>query len=186
MHTIQYILLVSASVSVSSPLSLLLLLLVKLIFSIMLFLNLFIIFIFWPPIFQYNHGKRFEIDGYATDYFAEEASKAIIANKNRPFFLFFSPSAIHSPLQALKDDYDKLAHIDNHCDRVYAAMIVAADRAVGKVLATLKEQGLEDNTLVILTSDNGAPNMVSRAHVNDPYRGWKATFFEGMRILNWY
>lgn len=129
---------------------------------------------------KYNHGKRFEIDGYATDYFAEEASKAIRANRNRPFFLYFSPSAIHSPLQARKEDYDRLSHIPNHCDRVYAAMIVAADRAVGRVLETLRNEGLEDDTLVLLSSDNGAPNMVSRPGVNAPFRGWKATFFEGV------
>lgn len=128
---------------------------------------------------QYNHGERFEIDGYATDYFAAEAVKAIQANKHRPFFLYFSPSAIHSPLQALKEDYDKLAYIDNHCDRVYAAMIVAVDRAVGKVLTTLRDEGIENNTLVILTSDNGSPNMVYQKRTNAPYRGWKATFFEG-------
>lgn len=132
-----------------------------------------------PHAVQYNHGKRFEIDGYSTDYFGNEASKAIIANKNRPFFLYVSPNAIHAPLQALKEDYDKLSYIEDHCDRVYAAIIVATDRAVGKILTTLKNENLEDNTIVIVTSDNGGSNMVSRPRINHPFRGWKASFFEG-------
>jgi arylsulfatase A-like enzyme len=63
--------------------------------------------------------------------------------------------------------------------RVYAAMIRALDRGVGKVLAALRERGLEDNTLVIFTSDNGGADYIGLPDINKPYRGWKATFFEG-------
>ena len=43
-----------------------------------------------------------------TDYLTDEAVKAIQANRNRPFFLYFAPNAIHTPLQATKADYDAL------------------------------------------------------------------------------
>lgn len=88
-------------------------------------------------------------------------------------------TAVHTPLTAMKSDYDALSHIANHCDRVYAAMIVALDRAVGKVLQSLKDNGLEENTIVVFASDNGAAAYVNQRESNRPLRGWKATFFEG-------
>ena len=58
-------------------------------------------------------------------------------------------------------------------------MIRALDRDVGRVLEALKQNGLEDNTLVIFTSDNGGANYIGLPDINRPYRGWKVTFFEG-------
>ena len=81
-------------------------------------------------------------------------------------------------LQALKSDYDALPQIKDHRARVYAAMIRSLDRGVGKVLAELKAQGLDDNTLVIFTSDNGGAHYIGLKDVNKPYRGWKATFLK--------
>jgi arylsulfatase A-like enzyme len=58
-------------------------------------------------------------------------------------------------------------------------MIRALDRGVGRVMAQLKAQGLDRNTLVIFTSDNGGAHYIGLPDINRPYRGWKATFFEG-------
>src|SRR5258708_37820863 len=58
-------------------------------------------------------------------------------------------------------------------------MVRALDRDVGKVLAALRENGLAGNTLVIFTSDNGGANYIALPDINRPFRGWKATFFEG-------
>ncbi|MFP6815670.1 MAG: sulfatase-like hydrolase/transferase, partial [Pseudomonadales bacterium] len=85
----------------------------------------------------------------------------------------------HNPLQAKKEDYDALAHIEDHRLRVYAAMIRALDRGVGRVLKALRDNGLEENTLVIFTSDNGGAGYLGLPDVNKPYRGWKLTLFEG-------
>jgi arylsulfatase A-like enzyme len=124
-------------------------------------------------------GERFVPKGYLTDYWAEEAATVIEHNKNRPFFLYLSFNAVHTPLQATREDYDALSHIENHTLRVYAAMIRALDRGVGRVLDALKQNGLEENTLVVFTSDNGAPGYIGLSDLNQPYRGWKASFFEG-------
>ncbi|MBI3677504.1 MAG: sulfatase-like hydrolase/transferase [Proteobacteria bacterium] len=132
-----------------------------------------------PFAVRYNGGHRFRPSEYMTDYLADEASKAIAANKNRPFFMYLTFNAVHTPLQALKSDYDALPMIKDHRLRVYAAMVRALDRGVGKVLAALKAQGLDDNTLVIFTSDNGGANYIGLPNINKPYRGWKASFFEG-------
>ena len=128
---------------------------------------------------SFNSGEPFEPGGYLTDYYTEEAVKVIAANKNRPFFLYLAHWAPHTPLQASKADYEALSHIKNHRLRVYAAMIRALDRGVGQVMEALKANGIDDNTLVMFTSDNGGADYIGLPEVNRPYRGWKMTFFEG-------
>ena len=126
-----------------------------------------------------NGGQRFAPGAYMTDYLGDEAVKAIAANRNRPFFMYLAFNAPHTPLQALKSDYDALTNIRDHRLRVYAAMIRALDRNVGNVLAALRANGLDENTLVIFTSDNGGAHYIGLPEINRPFRGWKATFFEG-------
>ena len=136
----------------------------------------------WPNMrfgVSYNNGKWFEPNKYLTDYFTDEAVTAIKRNKNQPFFLFLAHWGVHTPLQASKEDYDALAHIPDHRRRVYAAMVRSVDRSVGRVLKTLKDEGIDDNTMVVFMSDNGAPGYIGIPDVNQPYRGWKLTFFEG-------
>ena len=123
--------------------------------------------------------ERFRPDEYMTDYLSTQAVRAIAANQGRPFFLYLAYNAPHTPLQATKADYDALPDIEDHTLRVYGAMIRALDRGVGRVLDALREHGLEENTLVVFTSDNGGANYVGLPDLNKPYRGWKMTFFEG-------
>jgi arylsulfatase A-like enzyme len=136
----------------------------------------------WPNMryaTSYNGGDWFEPRGYLTDYYTDEAINAIRANKNQPFFLYLAHWAVHTPMQALKSDYDALGSITDHRARVEAAMVRALDRSVGRIMDELKAQGLDENTLIVFTSDNGAPNYIGLPHVNQPYRGWKLTYFEG-------
>ncbi len=136
----------------------------------------------WPNMrfgVSYNAGHWFEPNKYLTDYFTDEAVTAIRRNKNQPFFLYLAHWGVHTPLQASKEDYDALSHIPDHRRRVYAAMVRSVDRSVGRVLQTLKDEGLDQNTLVVFSSDNGAPGYLGIADVNQPYRGWKLTFFDG-------
>lgn len=136
----------------------------------------------WPNMrfgVSYQGGKWFEPSKYLADYYTDEAVTAIRRNKNRPFFMYLAHWGVHTPLQASKADYDALAHIPDHRMRVYAAMVRSIDRSVGRVLQTLKEEGLDQNTLVVFSSDNGAPGYIGLPDVNMPYRGWKLTMFEG-------
>lgn len=128
---------------------------------------------------SYNGGEAFEPGGYLTDYYTDEAVKVIENNKNRPFFLYLAHWAPHTPLQAAKEDYDALAHIEDHTERVYAGMIRGLDRGVGRVLQALQDNELDDNTIVIFTSDNGGAGYIGIDDVNKPFRGWKITNFEG-------
>ncbi len=128
---------------------------------------------------HFNGSEPFKPKRYVTDYLTDEAEKAIEANRKQPFFLYLAYTAPHTPLQATQEDYDALAHIEDHTLRVYAAMVRNLDRNIGRVLQTLRDKGLDDNTLVIFTSDNGGAHYVGLQDLNKPYRGWKATFFEG-------
>jgi len=128
---------------------------------------------------SWNGIEYFRPKGYVTDYYTEKAEKAIEANANRPFFLYLAHWGVHNPLQAKKSDYEAVGDIQPHQKRVYAAMLHSLDRSVGRVMAKLEEQGIADNTIVILSSDNGGADYVAINDLNAPYRGWKNTFFEG-------
>ncbi len=128
---------------------------------------------------RFNDGERFTPDSHMTDYFSQQAVRAIAANRNRPFFMYLAYNAPHTPLQAEKADYDALNHITDHTERTYAAMLRGLDRGIGQVLAALDDNDISDNTLVIFTSDNGGASYVGLPDLNKPYRGWKITFFEG-------
>lgn len=136
----------------------------------------------WPNLpyaVRYNNDQRMAPTGHVTDYLTDNALTAITANKHRPFFLYLAYNAPHTPLQATRADYDALPQIADHTTRVYGAMIRQLDRRIGDVLARLKAEGIDDTTLVILTSDNGGAWYTGIEGHNAPYRGWKATFFEG-------
>ncbi len=136
----------------------------------------------WPNLpyaVQYNDEQRMEPVGHVTDYLTDNAIAAISANKNRPFFLYLAYNAPHTPLQATRQDYDALSGISDHTTRVYAAMVRQLDRRIGDLMAHLKREGLDENTLVVFTSDNGGAWYTGIEGHNAPYRGWKATFFEG-------
>jgi len=128
---------------------------------------------------QLNGGPPFHAGEYMTDYLSREAAATIAANRNRAFFLYLAYNAPHTPFQATEADYDALAAIKDPRTRVYGAMVRALDRGVGRVMAALKDQGLDQNTVVIFTNDNGGAWYAGLPNINRPYRGWKGTFFEG-------
>jgi uncharacterized sulfatase len=132
-----------------------------------------------PYAVNFNEGPRMNPDGHLTDYLTNEAVKVIEKNKNRPFFLYLAYWAVHTPLQAKKEDYEKLSFIENHDERVLASMVMTVDRGVGKIRDVLKKNNIDDNTIIIFTSDNGAPGYIGLPDLNKPYRGWKLTHFEG-------
>jgi len=128
---------------------------------------------------SFNNGPLFEPGGYLTDYWTDEAVKVIEANRNRPFFLYMAHWGVHTPLQATKEDYEAVGDIEPHRTRVYAAMLRALDRSVGRIMQAVEDNGLAEDTIVIFTSDNGGAGYIGIPSVNEPYRGWKITLFEG-------
>jgi arylsulfatase A-like enzyme len=106
---------------------------------------------------------------YLTDRIGRHAVEFIEKHKARPFFLYLAFNAVHSPWHAKAADRARFAHLQPPLD-LYAAMTATMDENIGRVLAKLKELGLEENTLVVFASDNG-PAMGS-ARIKDWPQGW--------------
>lgn len=128
---------------------------------------------------SYNRSKKFAPGGYLADYWTEESLKVIEANKNQPFFLYLAHWGVHTPLQATKEDYDAVGDLGSHRLQVYGAMMRALDRSVGQIVEKLEQEGLAENTIIVFSSDNGGPGYIDLPGINDPYRGWKLSLFEG-------
>jgi arylsulfatase B len=97
--------------------------------------------------------------------------------RDKPFFLFLAYNAVHSPLQAQLEDMKPFASLDIH-RRIFAGMLSNLDRNIGKVLETLREERLEENTLIVFLSDNGGPTKELTSS-NRPLRGGKGDLYEG-------
>ncbi len=128
-----------------------------------------------------------EIDpkGHATDLFTQWAIEYIhqreaAAKDGHPFFLYLAYNAPHVPIQPPKEWLDKVKQREPALSPKRAAMVALLeqlDDGVGQVLGALKESGLEQNTIVFFTSDNGG--QVDAGASVGPYRGTKGTMYEG-------
>jgi arylsulfatase A-like enzyme len=111
---------------------------------------------------------------YLTDTLGDRAVTYIKQHASESFFLYLAFNAAHTPMEA-PDNY--LARFPNIADsqrRTYAAMMSAMDDAIGRTLASLRDQKLEEQTLVIFLNDNGGPTMPTttvNGSSNGPLRG---------------
>ena len=115
---------------------------------------------------------------YLTDDFSDEAVSFIEHNHNKPFFLFLSYNAPHTPLQAPQKYLDRFRDLKDKKRKTYAAMVSAVDDGVGRVLASLKKKQINQNTIVFFLSDNGGPTTKNGSN-NGPLRGNKGDAWEG-------
>ena len=115
---------------------------------------------------------------YLTETFADEAEAFIDKNKTKPFLLYVPFNAPHTPFQVRKKYYDRFPNVKDENKRVYFAMISALDDAIGRIVAKVKKEGLEENTLIIFASDNGGADYTF-ATTNAPLKGGKFSHFEG-------
>jgi len=105
---------------------------------------------------------------YRTDLEGDYAVEFVERNKDKPFFLYFSPLAIHTPLHETPGHYK--ARIKGP-HKEYGGAVAAVDEQVGKLLAVLRKHNLDKHTLILLTGDNGPhPKQGGSAA---PYRGGK-------------
>ena len=123
------------------------------------------------------NGKPTPESGYVTDRFGQRAIEAIESRGDKPFFIFLSFTAPHGPMHAKEEDLKELGHIAKDRRRKYAGMVKSLDDNVGMILAALKKNGLEKNTIVIFTNDNGGQTLTGA--VNTPLRGRKGQIWEG-------
>jgi arylsulfatase A-like enzyme len=125
---------------------------------------------------------------YLTDRLAAEAEKFIEQNQKKPFFLYLPHYAVHTPIKAKADSIAKYrivasARPGGQNNPVYAAMIDSMDEAAGRVMRMLESLALNENTIIIFTSDNGGlattegPDTPST--INAPLREGKGYLYEG-------
>jgi arylsulfatase A len=136
-----------------------------------------------PPSYFSPHRIPILKDGpkgeYMPDRLAREAVKFIDDNQDKPFLLYLPFYEVHTPLQAKKElieYYQKKEKPGKQKNAKYAAMIHSTDEAVGKIMAKLEELGIANNTLIILTGDNGGLMNVTN---NEPLRAGKGSAYEG-------
>lgn len=125
-----------------------------------------------------RNGEIVPLDqlSYLTDDFTDEAIRFITNNKDRPFLVYLAYNAPHAPIQATREYLEKVEHIQDGDRAAYAAMVVGVDAGVGRIVQTLKSEGLYDNTLTFYYSDNGGHTHSARS---EPFRGHKGMLFEG-------
>ncbi|MFA6544051.1 MAG: arylsulfatase [Limisphaerales bacterium] len=103
-----------------------------------------------------HNGAKERHTGYCMDIFTDAAIAFVKQNRAKPFFVYLPANLIHTPLQVapeLPAEYDALG-LDDSTRKIYG-MIRSVDNNFGRLRTALKELGLEDNTLLIFTSDNG-------------------------------
>ncbi len=159
------------------------------------------------PRFLWRNDKKETLGGnsrtltgeqYSQDLFIKEAKQFISQNQNRPFFLylpFVIPHlGIQVPEESLKkyadkipeEQYEHRGYIQHPSPRAgYAAMITHMDKGIGEIMTLLKELGLDENTLVVFTSDNGPTYKRLGGSDSDyfeskgSFRGYKGDLYEG-------
>jgi arylsulfatase A-like enzyme len=114
--------------------------------------------------------------GYLTDRLGEETCAFITRHKAGPFFAYLAFNAVHAPLQAPEDEIAKF-NTGNPDRNALLAMGKRLDDAIGKIVHTLKDEGVWENTLLFFISDNGGP--LAQASNNTPLRGGKHQNYEG-------
>ena len=124
----------------------------------------------------HRNGRPVVESGYSSFLLADEAVQLIGRHDGaNPFFLYLPFNAVHTPHQAPQEYLDLYSGRTKYKQR---AMLKAMDDAIGSVLAALESKGVLDDTLVMFLNDNGdAPE--ARTTGQNPYRGQKATYFEG-------
>ncbi|MCC9658247.1 sulfatase-like hydrolase/transferase [Rhodopirellula halodulae] len=115
---------------------------------------------------------------YLTDEITQRAVDDIQAMADAPFALVVSFNAVHSPMQSRVEDHDAMAHISDPQRRIFAGMLIALDRGIGRLMKTLDQHELRRETLVVFFSDNGGPTEELTSS-NAPLRGGKGSLFEG-------
>jgi arylsulfatase A-like enzyme len=148
-----------------------------------------------------RNDKPINEEGYATDLIANEAIKVVKNHDtSNPLFLYVAFTAPHSPLQAPKKYLDMYKPEEMTIARgplkaplyaiggmkpeelqrrrsIYAAMVACLDDSIGRIMDSLRDQGMDKNTILFFCSDNGgAPNLGA---LNDPLRGSKTAVYEG-------
>ncbi len=115
---------------------------------------------------------------YLTDAITAEAVRFINQHAADPFCLVVAYNAVHSPMQATEEDVEALKRIEDIQRRIFAGMLVAMDRGIGRIRESIDTNKLNRQTLIVFFSDNGGPTQELTSS-NLPLRGGKGSLYEG-------
>ena len=150
----------------------------------------------------FRDNKPVKEQGYTTTLLGKDAAKYIEQqDPSKPFYLYLTFNAPHTPYQAPKEYIGRYPNIEDPTRRTYAGMVSCLDDEIGRVIAALDKKGLRDNTLILFHSDNGGTTNkmftgqmadVSKLKLpcdNGLYRDGKGSLFEGGTVVcalaNW-
>ncbi len=149
----------------------------------------------------FRNNERVVEEGYTTTLLGNDAVKLITAHDAaKPLYLYLTFNAPHTPYQATPEYLDRYKQIADPSRRAYAASITAMDDQIGRVLATLEQKGMRENTIIVFQSDNGGTRNAMFAGEGDmskikipcdngPYREGKGSLYEGgtrvCALVNW-
>ena len=131
-------------------------------------------------------------DGYSTTLIADEAVRIIEnINEDKPLFLYVAFNAPHTPIQAENSDIELFKDIEDIYERKYAANIYSLDREIGKIIQSVEDKGILEDTIILFFSDNGpvfdidpianviAPDLMSARGSSGKLKGSKMSAYEG-------
>jgi arylsulfatase A-like enzyme len=146
------------------------------------------------PLAEGRELRKVGFEGHLTAHLTTKAVQFVKESKNKPWFLYLSYTAPHSPFEPAEADLKPVAGIQDPVRRAYAGLIVGLDKGVGRVVKALEESGQRERTLIVFLSDNGGVHANSRLYPankglppercrqfsdNAPLRGFKHSIWEG-------
>jgi arylsulfatase A-like enzyme len=124
----------------------------------------------------YRGLEPIEDKGYLTTRLTDEAVSFIQRHKEQPFYVHLAYNAVHAPAEAPEEDVKKF-NTGDATRNTLMAMLQHLDAGIGRVVKTLKDEGLFENTLLIFLTDNGGAKAMNAN--NAPLRGFKQQNYEG-------
>ena len=125
---------------------------------------------------EYGFENYKEPTKYLTDLLADETCNYIDKHSDKPMFIYLAFNAVHSPLEIDPEAIKQFPNLKGKRQKL-AAMAWSMDQACGRIFAKLKKKGIDENTIIVFTNDNGGPNGTNTS--NYPLSGMKGTFLEG-------
>lgn len=128
-----------------------------------------------------NNEDPYTPHGYSTEIFTRAMQTQILShstsNGDKPLFLYGAYQAMHDPLEVPEKYLEKCSAIPCEKRKMFCGMMQAVDEGIKNITMTLESEGYLDNTIIILTTDNGG--QTGQGSSNWPLRGNKGTVFEG-------
>uniref|UniRef100_UPI0032172C11 sulfatase n=1 Tax=uncultured Draconibacterium sp. TaxID=1573823 RepID=UPI0032172C11 len=134
---------------------------------------------YYPPYKNVPSLKAPSDDYYLTNLVMDKTLDFLNSTDDKPFFLYYSPYAVHTPIHPVKDllpKYKNKTEWNGQKNAEYATMVENLDKQIGRMISLLKETGKLENTFILFISDNGGVYKITKQW---PLRAGKGAYYEG-------